>query len=242
LLVQARVSWQEKDTMLKLAVPTTLEDMRVRSEVAYGVELHTRTSEELVGHTWLACVSADGDRALTIINDGTYGLDATASEVRLSCLRSPAHAGHPVDDVTPIVRQDRFEPRVDQGEHAFQFWLTGGPAADRLAAISREAAVRHDPPIALNLFPSGEGAPAVQGPTLSDDVVRVTAAKLSEDGRSLILRLFEPTGAARTTTVRVAALGVDVAVSLGPFEIRTLAVDLASGQVGDVDLLERRNA
>ena len=242
LLVQAQVSWQEKDTMLKLAVPTTLEGMRVRSEVAYGVECHTRTSEELLGHTWLACVSADGDRALTIVNDGTYGFDAAGSEVRLSCLRSPAHAGHPVDDVTPIVRQDRFEPRVDQGEHVFQFWLAGGPAARRLEAISREAAVRHDPPVALNMFPSGQGAPAAQGPTLSDDVVRITAAKLSEDGRSLILRLFEPTGVPRTTTVHVETLGVHAAVALGPWEIRTLAIDLATRQVATVDLLERPNA
>ena len=225
--------------MLKLAVPTTLADMRVRSEVAYGTEHHTRAAEELLGHTWLACVSADGTRALTIINDGTYGFDAAGSEVRVSCLRSPAPAGHPVDDVTPIVRQDRFEPRVDQGEHLFSFWLAAGPADRRLAAISREATVKQDAPIALNMFPSGHGPTAVPGPTLSDDVVRLAAAKLSEDGRALILRLFEPTGTARSTVVRVPALGVEAAIDLGPFEIRTLAIDRATGHVATVDLLER---
>jgi alpha-mannosidase len=210
--------------------------------VAYGAEHHTRTAEELLGHTWLACVSADGNRALTIINDGTYGFDAAGSEVRMSLLRSPAPAGHPVDDVTPVVRQDRFEPRVDQGEHLFTFWLAAGPADSRLAAISREAAVKHDPPIALNMFPSGHGTPAVQGPTLSDDVVRLAAAKISEDGRALILRLFEPTGTARSTVVRVPALNVEAAIDLGPFEIRTLAIDRATGQVATVDLLEQPGA
>jgi alpha-mannosidase len=242
VLVQVRVSWQERDTMLKLAVPTTLTDMRVRSEVAYGTEHHTRAAEELLGQTWLACVSADGTRALTIINDGTYGFDAAGSEVRVSCLRSPAPAGHPVDDVTPIVRQDRFEPRVDQGEHLFSFWLAAGPADRRLAAISREAAVKQDAPIALNMFPSGSGTAAVPGPTLSDDVVRLAAAKLSDDGQALILRLFEPTGTARSTVVRVPALGIEAAIDLGPFEIRTLAIDRATGHVATVDLLERPGA
>ena len=133
LLVQVRVAWHERDTMLKLSVPTTLDDMTVRSEVAYGVEHHTRTSDELLGHTWVAGVSGDGRHALTLINDGTYGFDVAGSALRPTLLRSPAYAGHPVDAVTPIVRQDRFEPRVDQGDHVFQFWLNAGPATERLA-------------------------------------------------------------------------------------------------------------
>jgi len=72
-----------------------------------------------VGHRWLACVSPDRARALTIVTDATSGFDYAGSELRLSCLRSPAYAGHPVDEVTPIVRQDRIETRVDRGEHVF---------------------------------------------------------------------------------------------------------------------------
>jgi alpha-mannosidase len=175
-----------------------------------------------------------------VINDGVYGFDFSGSELRLSCLRAPAHAGHPVDDVTPVVRQDRFEPRVDQGEHVFQFWIQGGPASERLTAIDREAATKHDAPMALNVFPAGGGTHVCPGPTLSDGAVQLTATKMSEDGRSMILRLFEPTGTARTTTLSVPALRVTVDVTLSPFEIRTLAIDLATREVSVVDLLERR--
>jgi alpha-mannosidase len=129
---------------------------------------------------------------------------------------------------------------VDQGEHVFQFWLNAGPAPARLEAVAREAAVRQDAPMVLNVFPSGRGKALAQGPTLSDDVVQLAAVKLSEDGRSLILRLFEPTGTARSTTVRVPALGVETTVALLPFEIRTLAVNLATGFVTEVDLMERK--
>jgi alpha-mannosidase len=87
LMVQARVSWCEKDAMLKFAVPTTIGGMRVRSQVPYGVEAHTREAEELLWHTWLACVSPDESQALTVINDGIYGFDFCGTELRLSCGR-----------------------------------------------------------------------------------------------------------------------------------------------------------
>jgi alpha-mannosidase len=241
LMVEARISWCEKDAMLKFALPTGIPGMRVRSQVPYGVEAHTREEEELLWHAWLACVSPDESRALTVINDGVYGFDFAGAELRLSCLRSPAHAGHPVDDVTPIVRQDRFEPRVDQGDHVFRFWLQGGPASERLTAIDRDAATKHDEPMALNVFPPGRGPQVRSGPTLSDRAVQITAVKMSEDGRSMILRLFEPTGTARTTTLSVPVLDVAFDVTLSPFEIRTLAIDLATRKVDEVDLLERRS-
>jgi len=237
--VELRVAWFERDRMLKLAVPTTLDGGEVRVQTAYGVEVVRARGEETVGHRWLAVVSPDGSRALTIVNDTTYGFDVADGEVRLSLLRAPAYAGHPVDDVTPIVRQDRFEPREDQGEHVFRFWLDAGPALERLAAIDREAAVRTEGLMALCAFPSGEGAPALPGVYLEDDVVRLAALKMSEDGDALVLRLFEPTGSARNTRVGIPALGLDFPVALGPFELLTLVVDLAVRTVGRADLLER---
>jgi alpha-mannosidase len=238
--VEARVHWSETDAMLKLSLPTGIPGMRVRSQVAFGVECHTRAGEELLGHQWIACVSPDQARALTVVTDATYGFDFAGSELRLSCVRSPAHAGHPVDDVTPIVRQDRVEPRTDQGEHVFHFWLNGGPAAERLAAIDREATVHHEGPMALVAFPAGGGRPAVPGATLSDGVVQMPAMKMAEDGRRLIVRLFEPTGVRRSTTLAIPALGVTAEVALSPFEVRTLAVDLANGELYQTDLLEKR--
>jgi alpha-mannosidase len=240
--VEARVHWSETDAMLKLSLPTGMARMRVRSQVAFGVECHTREGEELLGQQWLACVSPDEARALTVVTDATYGFDFAGSELRLSCVRSPAHAGHPVDDDTPIVRQDRVEPRTDQGEHVYRFWLNGGPAAERLGAIDREATVHHEAPMALVAFPPGGGRAAVPGVTLSDGNVGMPAMKMAEDGRRLIVRLFEPTGARRSTILAIPALGVTAAVALSPFEVRTLAVDLATGEVYRADLLEHRES
>ena len=237
--IDVRVHWCEPDAMLKLAVPTTLANMRVRSQAAYGVERHDPAEQELVGQQWIACVSGDDAQAMTLINDATYGFDYRGSELRVSCLRSPAHAGHPVDEVTPIVRQDRVERRIDQGEHTFRFWLNAGPANARLAAVDREATVRHEAPMALAVFPSGHGPAAVPGVTVSDAAVQMPALKFSEDGRALVIRLFEPPGSPRSTTVSVPALKASTRVDLGAFELRTLRVDLESGAITNADLLER---
>jgi alpha-mannosidase len=237
--IETRVAWFERDRMLKLAVPTTLDGGEVRTQTAYGVEVVRAQGEETVGHRWLALLSPDGRRALTLVNDTTYGFDVEGGEIRLSLLRAPAYAGHPVDDVTPIVRQDRFEPREDQGEHLFRFWLDAGAARERLDAVDREAAIRTEGLMALCAFPSGASAPALPGVHLSDGGVRLAALKMSEDGQALVLRLFEPTGTPRDTRIRIPALGVEFPLTLGPFELRTLLVDLATRAVSRADLLER---
>jgi alpha-mannosidase len=238
LEVEARVLWAETDAMLKLAIPSAMPGMRVIGQVAFGVERHTRESEELVGHDWLACVSRDGARALTVVTDGTSGFDWAGAELRLSCLRSPAYAGHPVDDLTPIVRQDRVDTRVDRGEHVFRFWLAAGPADARLAAIDREATSHLEAPMALVAYPAGAGRAAQPGAVLSDGVIKMPAMMLSPDGLRVVLRLFEPTGSARETTLSLPALNVQVPLAFRPFELKTVTVDLASRSVRETDLLE----
>jgi len=235
------VLWAETDAMLKLSIPTAIRGMRVRGQVAFGVEHHAREGEELVGHHWIACVAPDHARALTVVTDATSGFDYAGTELRISCLRSPAYAGHPVDAVTPVVRQDRVETRVDRGEHVFRFWLTAGPAHDRLAAIDRESAAHLEPPLALVAFPPGGGNAARPGAVLSDAVIQMPAMKLAADGARLVVRLFEPTGSARHTVLNIPALDVQVPLAFRPFELKTLTVDLASRAVRETDLLEEED-
>jgi alpha-mannosidase len=237
LEVEAQVLWAETDAMLKFALPTAMPGMLVQGQVAFGVERHAREGEELVGHQWLACVSRDSARALTIVTDATSGFDYAGAELRLSCLRSPAYAGHPVDDVTPIVRQDRVETRVDRGEHVFRFWLSAGPADARLAAIDRESTAHFEAPMVLVAFPPGGGKATVPGAVLSDAVIQMPAMTLAEDGRRVIVRLFEPTGSARQTRLRIPALDVEVPLSFRPHELKTLVVDLASRAVRETDVM-----
>jgi len=245
--VEALVSWFERDRMLKLCVPTAFAGGTTMCEAPYGAEVIEREREELVSHRWIAAVSMDRSRALTLVSNATYGFDVAGGEIRPSLLRAPAYAGHPVDEATPIVRQDRYEPREDQGPHRFRFWLNAGAADRRLEEIAREAAVRNARPMALNAFPPGGGDEPRPGLIVDGHAVCLGALKLAEDSDDLVVRLFEPTGRARSARIRLPALDLSFEVTLGPFEIRTLRIARPAGNEGqasrlsviETDLLER---
>ena len=237
--IEVRVLWGEKDRMLKLSIPTTLSQAGYIGQVAYGVGDLPDNGDEAVAQKWVAVVdrNADLSQALTCINDGIYGSDFAKGELRLSLLRSPAYSGHPIFD-RDVVPQDRFTPRSDQGERFYRFWINAGSASDRLDAVDREALVKNEQPFALSFFPHGEGRGLLPGLLLSDDIVQVTAFKQTEDGQGYIIRLYEPSGQPRTTTLAIPALNLTESVTLGGFEIRTLKVDPEMRSLVQTDLME----
>jgi alpha-mannosidase len=237
--LEARVFWNEKDRMLKLALPTLLPPAVYIGQVAYGVQELPGCGDEAVSQKWCAVVSREANAALTVINDATYGSDYAGGELRLSLLRSPAHAADP-GGPPPMLRQDRLIPRIDQGEQVFRFWINAGPADERLEAVDREALVRSEKPYVLAYFPPGRGKKAKPFVVVGDPAVRLAAAKKAERGPELILRLFEPTGRPRTTTVALPFAGAETRVALEGFEIRTLAFHPKTRKFREVDLLERR--
>ena len=234
--LELRVLWNEKDRMLKLSVPTVMSAARYLGQVAYGVGELPDNGDEAVAQKWSAVVDSAADLALTCIDDGIYGSDFAEGELRLSLLRSPAYSALPIFD-RPLVSQDRFLPRIDQGERLYRFWLNAGTVRERLDTIDREALVKNEVPFALSFFPHGGGTRPVPGLSLSDDVVQLTALKQAEDGNGFVIRLFEPTGLARQTTLSVPSHGLSVEVELGGFEIRTLRLDTEAGTITEADLL-----
>lgn len=240
LEVEIRVLWNEKDRMLKLSVPTVFGDGTCKGQVAYGVEDFKRTGEELVAQKWVGVVSPDKKHALTIINEGTYGFDYAQGEVRASLLRSAAYSAHPVEKGLPLVPQERFEPRTDQGERMFRFWINAGRAMERLLFINREALIKNEKPMILPYFPPGKGKKTKPMLVVEDAAAEVAAIKMAEENNWLIIRLFEPTGKERKTRLTIPCLDLVFTLSLRGFEIKTIAVDLVTREIFQVDLMERK--
>ena len=236
--VETRVFWQEKDRMLKLSIPTPWADSTLQGQVAYGVAELANNGDEMVAQKWVAAVSRKAGQTLSVINDCTYGCDMKAGDLRISMLRSPAHACHPTFSGRPLTKQDRLTPRVDQGEHIFRFWLNGGAVSDRLRVVDREALTHNEKPFALCYWPSGDDKSPPRGPTLSDRAVQLIALKRAESGGDLIVRLFEPTGQRRKTTLSLPPWGLKISIEMGPFEIKTLRKNLKTGRSTEVNLLE----
>jgi alpha-mannosidase len=138
-----------------------------------------------------------------------------------------------------MIFQDRFIPRIDQGERIFHFWLNGGEIQDRLERIDREALVKNEKLYVLSFFPPGGGKKASAFVVLSDPAIQVSALKKAEDTEDLIIRLFEPTGKKRSTVLSLPFIPVKTRISLKPFELKTLRFSPKSRAFKEVDLLEK---
>lgn len=235
--VEARVHWNEKDRMLKLSIPTLDSQAVYMGQVAYGVDNLPANGDEVVAQKWTAIVSHVTGTAITIINDGVYGSDYCLGEARLSLLRSPAYSGHPIME-RPILPQDRYSPRIDQGERLFHFWICGGTVVERLAAIDLEAQAHNEQPMALSFFPVGTGSQPGAFLTLDDPAIRLGALKQAEDGDGLIVRLFNSTSEPRQAILRLPGSGWSQPVALKGYEIRSFHLNPHNGDWNEVNLIE----
>lgn len=235
--VQVRVFWNEKDKMLKLSIPTVLQNGAYVGQTAFGAHELPSNGDEAVAQKWVAVQSEDQGLAFTCINNGIYGSSYQNGEMRLSLLRSPGYCAHPIYD-RPLLPQDRFSPRIDQGERQYTFWLNAGPLEERRSLIDREADACNERPYALSFFPSGDGEKRDSFIQLEEGTVQLSAFKKEERGEGYILRLFEPTGQAQTTYIAIPSLGIRQEVRLNGFEIRTFRLDGSAGTLEVARLCE----
>ena len=244
LELEVRVYWLEKTKMLKLSVPTRWRPARYLGQAAGGIKELPIDGSETLAQKWCAAVTDEGERMLTIINEGCYGSDFQDGEIRLSLLRSPGYTALDMSQFgamdRPILPEDRFSPRMDQGERLFRFWCNGGKTSERLTVIDREALAHNEKPFALSFFPAGDGekpAPLIE---LGDEAIQMTAFKRAEEGEGYIIRLYEPTGQPRATKILLPALGIHQTAVFGAFEIKTFRLDLTARSLVAANMLEEK--
>jgi len=239
--VNVKAYWNEKMKMLKLSIPTALKNSKYIGQVAYGVEDLSGYNRELVAQKWTAAVSEFRDAAFTCINDCVYGSDFKDGEMRISLVRSPGYSAGCSDFYIrdlKIMPQDRFSSYVDQGERDFCFWLNGGNLRQRMDVVDREALVHNEKPFVLSFFPSGKGEEVKPLIILKDHVIVMTAFKKCEKSNDYVIRLFEPTGIARSATVNIPLFGISQQVEFSGFEIKTLKLDIKEKKLVETDLME----
>lgn len=235
--IEARFFWQEKDRMLKLAFQTGMTDGCYIGQTAYAITQLPNNGNEAVAQKWVAVLSESREMALTISNDCIYGSDFLHGELRLSLLRGAAYSG--LQEVKiPTVPQDRFTPRIDQGERIFHFWLNGGQRKTRLDLIDFEALAHNEKPFALSFFPHGDGKKPLPGILLSDPRVTLGAFKRAEDGDGFVIRLYESCGEIRQVRIILPYYHAETEITLHPFEVATVRYSIAKKQFLPNTLLE----
>ena len=260
LEIRMRVHWNEERAMLKLAVPTRFRSGRLLCEIPGGAIGRPGDGQEHVFGRW-ALIEDKGRScgvALAVVGSGQHGLDFKDGELRISALRSAAYC----HERGFMLGESPARKSMDQGVHEIRFLVTTGEAEHVRRSVASLADWLSSPPYALAHLPLGEAKAGVDndgemnecqvakegGPgenkegegfsllALKPENIRLTACKLSWDGRALVLRLHETSG--RGTSARLALnhpLRV-INLEFAPFEIKTLRIE-PSGVWREADLI-----
>jgi alpha-mannosidase len=237
---ETKVDWKERRRLLKVEFATAIDATQVRCEVQYGHLFRNthknlpqdRAKFEMCAHKWISLEEAGGGIAL--LNDCKYGHDVSGGLMRLSLLRSP---------MAP-------DPEADQGEHRFTYAILPFNGSFEHAGVVRSA-------YELNTCPEVEWSHS-QNPckslqqslcSLEGESVIIESVKVPEadqEGKTLVLRLYESLGGRTRTTLRfnrdlnqayetnmleenaqpIPFTGNAVSLTFKPFEIKTLLVHL----------------
>jgi len=235
--IHCRVHWNEPHLLLRAVFPTRLRRAAYCGQTVFGIQELPANNDEAVAQRWTALCDSQHAWAVTWCTDSGYGSRCKDGVVALTLLRSPAYAGHPIG-ARPVTPQDRFTPRIDTGVREFSIWAQAGPLRARMRAVELDALRHNEAPVALAFSPPGGGTPVPPFILLTSRAVRITATKLSADGRALIVRVFEPRGRACRAALRLPAFGITIPLALAPFEVKTFRIQPDTCEYAEVSMLE----
>lgn len=234
--VEAIVHWNEREKMLKLSIPTPFAQGECLGQVMFGWDALPADGRELVAQRWAGVRDVAGQHLLSVINSQTYGLSCENGEMRLSLLRSPRYGCLVRAEDRYILYNRGYVPHTDQGVHSFRFRLEGGAAPARLDALEREAQVFGEEPVLLSFFPCGEGT-APRPPFALSGATSVSVCAVRRLGREMMVRLYNAADHAADAVLAPTGWPQPISLAFGPFQVRTLVLDIPGGSWRETDML-----
>jgi alpha-mannosidase len=189
---QTHVEWQERQSLLKVAFPTTIRSRRATYEIQFGsIERPTHHNT-----TWEEAAFEVPAQRWADLSDAHYGV----------ALLADCKHGYIVRDrtlwLTLLKGAIDPDPDADRGAHSFTYSVlphTAGLDGVRRAAygLTRPLLWRREPPHAGPLPLEYSAA------SLSTDGVLVETVKWAEDEDAMIVRLYEADGGAASATLQL---------------------------------------
>lgn len=210
--VRAFADWHEKHKMLKLAWPMAVEDPRAYYEVPFGVIERPTDGEEEPGLTWTAVCGKGGGYA--VVNDNTYSSSVHNGTIYQTVLRSPIYGDHG----GPRTSESEY---TDQGRIDFRYTLM--PTDGDWTEITREGKTLNKPLTnIIETWHDGKLSDKPYGGIKIDcDNIMLSALKRSEDGKGLVIRLYETAGRSADVTVSGDVLPTPLRTTLTPWSVDT---------------------
>ncbi|MBC7328868.1 alpha-mannosidase [bacterium] len=217
--VEARLLWNEKHQMLKIALPTAFQDSIATFSIPYGfVEREQDGKEQPLG-CWMNLDMNDKSYGVAFINDSKYGGDILGGEMRLSIVRSPVYAHH----VPRELEEGKDYIYMDQGYHNFSYRVYPHKGDWRQGEVEKVAEEFNQPLHSIIEHPhSGELPCSFSLLELQPPNVILSALKMGEEEDVIVFRLWESSGEMCQATLEIPHLKVEWNGPLAPSEIKTL--------------------
>lgn len=212
----------EKDVKIKLTLPNVLKADKFQGKTAFGMNDLNIDGNEYVAQDYIVC--GNSKNAMSLIHFGTYGFSADERELSVTLLNSATYTGHPIDDRV-VMRDDRYGARIDQGERHYDFVLNFSNVEERLQKVEIESQVAHQQPYALNYFPTGNGEKCKEFITVSEPSIVLSAVKRAENGKGLIVRLYNSKNKSSDTEICFKWLGSNFKIKFKPFQFKTFILE-----------------
>ena len=185
--IETHIEWHERQILLRALFPLAVRSHEATFETMYGVvrrPTHRNTSWdaarfEVAAHRFVDL--SETGYGISLLNDGKYGHSAHENVLGISLLRSPVHP----------------DPLADEGEHRFTYSLFPHQGDWTEAGVVQEAFSLNSPLCATTVVTPGTGVLPLEAGLLRAEGVALALGSLksAEDGRGLVLRLYEPCGA-----------------------------------------------
>ena len=144
--VEVKVFPNEANKAIKLHIPCITKE--IIGEQMFGKEPLFMDGRECISHNYLA-IKYGNDDYLEIIKPDNYASSYKDGVLALTLLRTASYCAHPIPD-RPLIRENIFIDKVDQGQRDFHFSIQ----------VSNEKDLKHrsdlfvEKPYCLNIFPT----------------------------------------------------------------------------------------
>ena len=210
--VHITLNFNEANKMVKYVLNSPLHGTPW-GETAFGCQVLPSDEQETVFHKWCG-IRTESDH-LYVVNSGTYGGSFTGNSMKLSLLRTPIYAAHPIAK-RQIAPHNRFIDHIDMGQREFSFRLTAEEN------IQREAQLYNEAPYLLSFFPSGEGNKPQDFIRIDNPHIILSSVR-KKDG-VWVLTLHNASDEETDATITVISDGTAYPLHFGKFELKTMSL------------------
>ncbi len=234
---ETEIDWRERDRMLRTAFPINVVTDTVECDIQFGSIKRSTTENtswenaqfEICAQKWLDVSQADYGAA--VLNNGKYGYRVKDTTIDVNLLRSPCYP----------------DTNADYGKHAFTYALYPHSGSRVEAKVSEYAYALNMPLTVVKVGTDGqiESKPSTQLMRFEGGTAVIESIKAAEDGKGIILRIYESAGANTAVTLNpnfrfqrasvvdlmenevteCSVMGGVISAQLKPFEILSIKIN-----------------